>query len=58
MFNHTLHVIFTDVLSTYFEARTMLECTIKIMWAHYFIMLIDVATIWNVFVHVFNNYRV
>ena len=58
MFEYAIHVILTNVLTVHHEAGTVLEGSIKVMWAHYFIMVIEVATFWDVSVHIFNDYRI
>ena len=54
MLNHTLHVVFTDVLPSNFEARSVLECSVKIVWAHYLVVLVKVTALWDVPMHVLN----
>ena len=55
MFDHILHIILTDELPRHFKARTVLECSHQIMRTHYFIVLIQMTTFWNVSAQVFND---
>lgn len=54
----TLHVLLTNVLRSDLKARSMVERAIQVMWAHYFVVLVHVAAIWDVPVHVLDNDRV
>ena len=53
-----IHVVLTDELRTNFETGAVFESTVKIMWAHNFIVLIDVTPLRYVLVHIFNYNRV
>ena len=48
MVEYTIHVLLTNVLTVHHEAGAVLESSIKVMWAHHFIVLVEVATFWNV----------
>ena len=49
-----IHVVLTDELRTNFETSAVFESTVKIVWAHNFIVLIHVTAFWYVLVHIFN----
>lgn len=53
-----IHVILTDELRANFETSAVLKGTVKIVWAHYFIVLIDVTSFRYVLMHIFNHNRV
>ena len=53
-----IHVVLTDELRTNFETGAVFKSTVKIVWAHHFIVLIHVTAFWYVLVHIFNYNRV
>ena len=53
-----IHVVFTYELGANFETSSVFKGTVKIVWAHYFIVLIHVTTFRYVLVHIFNHNRV
>ena len=53
-----IHVVLTDELRTNFETGAVFESTVKIVWAHYFIVLIHMTAFGYVLVHIFNYNRV
>ena len=50
-----IHVVLTDELRTNFETSAMFKCTVKIVWAHNFIVLIHVTALRYMLVHIFND---
>ena len=53
-----IHVILTDELRTNFKTSAVLKGTVKIVWAHYFVVLIHVTSFRYVLMHIFNHNRV
>ena len=53
-----IHVILTDELRANFETSAVLKGTVKIVWAHYFVVLIHVTSFRYVLMHIFNHNRV
>jgi hypothetical protein len=49
-----IHVVLTDELRTNFETSAVVKSTVKIVWAHYFIVLIHMTAFRYVLVHIFN----
>ena len=49
-----IHVVLTDELRTNFETSSVVESTVKIVWAHNFIVLIHMTAFRYVLVHIFN----
>ena len=53
-----IHVILTDELRANFETSAVLKGTVKIVWAHYFVVFIHVTSFRYVLMHIFNHNRV
>ena len=54
MLDDRIHVVLTDELRTNFETSAVVKSTVKIVWAHYFIVLINMTAFRYVLVHIFN----
>ena len=53
-----IHVVFTDELRTNFETSSVFKGTIKVVWAHHFVVLIHVTSFRYMLMHIFNYNRV